>query len=61
LYNQYLAVGYGGDNGDTVRSDKFTLANTPTKVRAPANAQYNDTETYVYGGSLIKDLGDLST
>jgi hypothetical protein len=27
---------------------------------APTGAKYNDTETYLYGGSMLKDLGDLS-
>ena len=61
LYNQYLAVAFGGDNGDTVSSDRYAMANIQMKIAAPTGTKYNDTETYVYGGSLIKDLGDLST
>ena len=60
LYNQYLSVGFGGDNGDTV-GPIFATANIPTKVAAPSGTKYNDTETYAYGGSLLKNLGDLST
>jgi hypothetical protein len=53
-------VGFGGDNGDTV-GPIFATANIPTRVAAPSGTKYNDTETYAYGGSLLKNLGDLST
>ena len=59
LYNQYISVAYGGTNGQTT-TPTYTKANEPLKVEAPPGAEYNDTETYVYGGSMLKDLGDLS-
>ena len=59
LYNQYIAIAYGGTNGQTTEPT-YVKANVPQKITAPAGAQYNDTETYVYGGSMLKDLGDLS-
>ncbi len=60
LHNQYLSVAFGGDNGDTV-GPIYAEANTPTLISTPGTARYNDTETYVYGASQIKDLGDLSS
>ena len=57
LYNQYLAVAYGGGNGTTVGPEKG-LANQPVYITTQQN--FNDTETYIYGGSNLKDLGDLS-
>lgn len=59
LYNQYISVAYGGSNGQTT-APTYAAANEPLNVVAPAGAEYNDTETYVYGGSMLKDLGDLS-
>lgn len=59
LYNQYLSVAFGGDNGITT-NPLYVEANTPRLIAAPAGAVYNDTETYLYGGSMLKDLGDLS-
>ena len=58
LTNQYLSVAYGGDNGDLVKTGRI-LANTKVRIDAPSDS-YNDTETYIYGGSMLKDLGDLS-
>ena len=58
LHNQYIAVAYGGSNGVTV-GPIYTKANESAKVKAPG--KYNDTETYIYGGSQLKDLGDLSS
>ena len=54
---QYLGVRYGA-NGELfqVRAE----AEVATKVSATASTDLNDKETYVYGASLIKDLGDLS-
>ena len=60
LHNQYLAVAFGGSNGQT-SGPWYAVANEPYLVAAPTGAQYNDTETYVYGASQIKDLGDLSS
>ena len=60
LHNQYLAVAFGGTNGQT-SGPWYAEANTPYLVAAPEGAKYNDTETYVYGASQIKDLGDLSS
>lgn len=60
LHNQYLSVAFGGTNGQT-SGPHYAVANTPYPINAPAGAQYNDTETYVYGASQIKDLGDLSS
>lgn len=60
LHNAYLAVAFGGDNGQT-SGPHYAIANVPYLVAAPASAKYNDTETYVYGASEIKDLGDLSS
>ena len=58
LYNQYLSVAYGGSNGD-VTSPVYAEANKP-KLIPTKETNYNDTETYLYGGSMLKDLGDLS-
>jgi len=60
LYNQYLSVAFGGDNGVTA-GPYYANANEKLTVPAPASALYNDTETYLYGGSMLKDLGDLSS
>lgn len=60
LHNQYLAVAFGGTNGQT-SGPWYAEANIPYLVAAPEGAKYNDTETYVYGASQIKDLGDLSS
>ena len=60
LHNQYLAVAFGGQNGQT-SGPHYAVANVPYLVEAPAGAKYNDTETYVYGASQLKDLGDLSS
>ena len=59
LHNQYLAVAFGGSNGQT-SGPFYSPANTSYLIEAPAGAKYNDTETYVYGASQLKDLGDLS-
>jgi hypothetical protein len=59
LYDQYLSVGYGeGSNGQTV-GPVFAKANTSKTLKA-SQASFIDTETYIYGGSFLKDLGDLS-
>ena len=60
LHNQYLSVAFGGGNGQT-SGPYYAVANTAYTIEAPPGAQYNDTETYVYGASQIKDLGDLSS
>lgn len=60
LHNSYLAVAFGGTNGQT-SGPWYADANVPYLVAAPEGAKYNDTETYVYGASQIKDLGDLSS
>ena len=60
LHNQYLAVAFGGSNGQTA-GPYYAPANIPKTINAPTGAQYNDTETYIYGASELKDLGDLST
>lgn len=57
LHNQYLSVAYGGANGETT-TPIYTKANEKQVIVAPG--VYNDTETYIYGGSMLKDLGDLS-
>lgn len=57
--NSYMAVAYGGDNGETV-GPELAQANTPHTIKAPLGTTFNDTETYIYGGSLLQDLGDLS-
>lgn len=58
LHDQYLSVAYGGDNGKTTQP-VLAKANVATKIENPGGA-YIDTETYIYGGSMLKDLGDLS-
>ena len=50
LHNQYLSVAFGGTNGQT-SGPWYAEANIPYTVSAPAGARYNDTETYIYGGS----------
>lgn len=57
--NSYLAVAYGGDNGTTV-GPQLALAGQASTIYSPTGMVFNDTETYVYGGSLLQDLGDLS-
>lgn len=54
---QYLGVRYGA-NGTLyqTRAD----AETSTTISATSGTDLNDKETYVYGASRIKDLGDLS-
>ena len=59
LNNQYLSIAFGGDNGITT-NPLYVKANTKQIIDAPDGAVYNDTETYLYGGSSLKDLGDLS-
>ena len=59
LTKQYLSVAYGGDNGYTT-TPILTDANE-TRLIESNGKKYNDTETYIYGGSLLKDLGDLSS
>lgn len=59
LHNQYLAVAYGGDNGVTV-GPEFAEANEHLFIKTPSGSEFTDTETYIYGGSTLKDLGDLS-
>ena len=58
LISQYLGVKYGG-SGELVqvRAD----AEVETEVNATNSADLNDKETFVYGASRIKDLGDLSS
>ena len=34
--------------------------NKSVKISAPKGAKYNDTETYIYEGSILSSLGDLS-
>ena len=58
LQDQFLSVAYGGENGQTV-GPILTKANTTQTIKA-AQTAFIDTETYVYGGSMLKDLGDLS-
>ena len=58
LHNQYLSVAYGGENGE-ITAPLYTKANDTALIKAPGT--YNDTETYIYGGSMLKDLGDLSS
>ena len=53
-------LAFGGSNGQT-SGPWYAVANEPYLVAAPTGAQYNDTETYVYGASQIKDHGDLSS
>ena len=60
LYNQYLSVAFGGENGQTT-DPTYAVANERKPIKAPDGAVYNDTETYLYGGSMLKDLGDLSS
>ena len=60
LYDQYLAIAYGGDNG-SINEPLRVKANIETLMPAPLGSKYNDTETYIYGGSTLKDLGDLSS
>ena len=60
LQNQYLSVAYGGDNGYTTKP-VLVPANTEYVVSPEGSTKYNDTETYIYGGSKLKDLGDLSS
>ena len=55
---QYLGVRYGA-NGDLYQTR--ANAETNTTISAGAGADYNDKETYLYGASKIKDLGDLSS
>ena len=57
LNKQYLAVQYG--NAAAVRTDKPVLGGESAEIKAKGS--YNDTETYLCGGSQLKDLGDLST
>lgn len=54
----YMGVRYGA-NGELfqVRAD----AETETSISATSGTELNDKETYVYGASKIKDLGDLSS
>ena len=54
----YMGVRYGA-NGDLyqVRAN----AETQTSISATSGTDLNDKETYVYGASKIKDLGDLSS
>lgn len=55
---QYLGVKYGASG--TLYQVR-TEAETATKVSATSGTDLNDKETYVYGASNIKDLGDLSS
>ncbi|MBQ8749426.1 MAG: hypothetical protein IJZ29_03050 [Clostridia bacterium] len=54
----YMGVRYGG-SGELfqVRAN----AETQTSISATSGTDLNDKETYVYGASKIKDLGDLSS
>lgn len=54
----YMGVRYGG-SGELfqVRAD----AETDTVVKATTSIDLNDKETFIYGASKIKDLGDLSS
>lgn len=54
---QYLSVRYGA-NGDIYT--KRAEAEVSTSISATSGTDLNDKETYVYGASKIKDLGDLS-
>jgi hypothetical protein len=60
LYNQYLSIAFGGSNGN-IAGPTLVSANKAQFIPAPSGSKYNDTETYLYGGSMLKDLGDLST
>ena len=55
--SMYMGVRYGG-SGELfqVRAN----AETQTTITATSGTDLNDKETYVYGASKIKDLGDLS-
>ena len=56
--SMYMGVRYGG-SGELfqVRAN----AETETSISATSGTDLNDKETYVYGASKIKDLGDLSS
>ena len=54
----YMGVRYGGEGQlFQVRAN----AETNTEVKATTSIDLNDKETYIYGASKIKDLGDLSS
>lgn len=53
---QYLKIKFGSTNVK-VRG----YADVSTTVPAPFGLVFNDTETIIYGGSNISDLGDLAT
>ena len=59
LKNSYLSVAYGGGNG-SIAGPIEAKANSRTLISAPLGGVYNDTETYIYGGSELQSLGDLS-
>lgn len=54
--DQYLKIKFGSTT-NKVRG----VAGQATRVPAPAGLEFNDTETIIYGGSNISDLGDVST
>ena len=53
--DQYLKIKFGSTNVK-VRGK----SGAPTTVPAPIGLKFNDTETIIYGGSNISDLGDVS-
>lgn len=55
--SQYLGVRYGA-NGELYQ--KRANAETSYSISATSGTDLNDKETYIYGASKIKDLGDLS-
>lgn len=55
--DQYLRVRFGSvDRGGEEPAKK----DVPTLIIAPDNITFNDTETIIYGASLLKSVGDLS-
>ena len=54
--DMYLQVLFGSNN-EIVR----TTSGTTTRVSAPSDLTFNNTETIIYGASKILDVGDLST
>lgn len=54
--DMYLQVLFGSNN-EIVR----TTSGTTTRVSAPSNLTFNNTETIIYGAGKILDVGDLST
>ena len=54
--SEYVNITFGSTtNGARV------LKGVPTKIAAPANTIFNNTETIIYGASNISNMGDLSS